>query len=58
MAKIRKLSSNQVVKDFESGEILYVRDEDDEGEDLVMLVGHAKTDVYRLFFLKQLWCTG
>lgn len=39
MAKIRKLSSNQVVKDFESGEILYVRDADDEGEDLVMLVG-------------------
>ena len=58
MAKIRKLSSNQVVKDFESGEILYVRDADDEGEDLVMLVGHARTDASKLFFLKQLWCTG
>ena len=44
MAKIRKLSSNQVVKDFESGEILYVRDADDECEDLVMLLGHAAED--------------
>lgn len=33
MAKIRKLSNNQVVKDFEPGEILYVRDADDEGEE-------------------------
>ena len=59
MARIRKLSNNQTVKDFEPGEILYVHDTDDEGEDLVMLLGHAlRTDAYRLFFLKQLWCTG
>lgn len=45
MAKIRKLSSNQVVKDFEPGEILYVRGAD-EIEDLVMLLGHAAEDGY------------
>lgn len=52
MAKIRKLSSNQVVKDFESGEILYVRDADDEGEDLVMLVGHAEDGGIQAVFLE------
>ncbi|WP_105492131.1 hypothetical protein [Escherichia coli] len=52
MAKIRKLSNNQVVKDFEPGEILYVRDADDEGEDLVMLVGYAEDGCIQAVFLE------
>ncbi|EFM7019311.1 hypothetical protein BAU67_001880 [Escherichia coli] len=52
MAKIRKVSNKQVVKDFEAGEILYVRDADDEGEDLVMLVGHVEDGCIQAVFLE------
>lgn len=52
MAKIRKVSNKQVVKDFEAGEILYVRDADDEGEDLVMLVGQVEDGCIQAVFLE------
>jgi len=52
MASIRKVANKRIVKDFEAGEILYVRDADDEGEDLVMLVGHAEDGCIQAVFLE------